>query len=385
MKNSRKFAVFLSLTLLLSLLTPMLSHLTGTNESVQAATLKLNKTSATMYLGDTLQLKVSGLKKGYTVTWSSKNKAVATVSSKGIVTALKPNKTTTITATVKYSYRYKYKNTYKTQVVTKKLTCAVDVVYPPLNRKLIVTEQLLGLGQKFELSVIDNLPYEDITYSAENPYIVSVGVKSGVVTALKLGSTKVYADVVSQDGTQSCRLVCDVEVIPQAQARGLNFYRKSVEEFKDFTLQVTNASSVDYVDYVSSDENIVSVAKTGDASTTVKGVNIGTACVTAYIKKEGNVIETKSCLVVVTDYDKDRSLFVMPVLQKGATTQARVNRLYELDKVTYESSDKKIVTIDKDSGLVTAKSDAGTATITATVTFPTGETKTLYTTVTCVP
>ena len=74
MKNSRKFAVFLVMTLMLSLLTPMLSHLTGTNELVQAATLRLNKKSASIISGKTLTLKVIGLKKGYTVTWSSQNK-----------------------------------------------------------------------------------------------------------------------------------------------------------------------------------------------------------------------------------------------------------------------------------------------------------------------
>ena len=125
MKNSRKFAVFLSLTLLLSLLTPMLSHLTGTNELVQAATFKINKTSATMYLGDTLQLKVSGLKTGDKVTWSSSNKEVASVSSKGVVTAKTPKDSAKITATVKYKYTYKYKvkkkYKYKTKTKTKKL------------------------------------------------------------------------------------------------------------------------------------------------------------------------------------------------------------------------------------------------------------------------
>lgn len=47
---------------------------------------KISKTKATLYVKNTLKLKVKGAKKK--VTWSSSNKKVVKVSSKGIVTAM---------------------------------------------------------------------------------------------------------------------------------------------------------------------------------------------------------------------------------------------------------------------------------------------------------
>ena len=64
---------------------------------VEAASVRLNKTSITMYTGQTSTLKVSGTSKK--VTWSTSNKKVATVSSKGVVSA-KSSGSATITARV---------------------------------------------------------------------------------------------------------------------------------------------------------------------------------------------------------------------------------------------------------------------------------------------
>ena len=78
--------------------------------TVEAATVKLNKKKATLYVGETLQLKLKGTKK--TVKWSSSNKKIATVSSKGKVKAEKKG-TATITAKVgnkKYTCKLTVKN-----------------------------------------------------------------------------------------------------------------------------------------------------------------------------------------------------------------------------------------------------------------------------------
>ena len=75
---------------------------------VQAASIKLNKTKATMTVKGSIALKVTGTTKK--VTWSSSNTKVATVTSSGTVNALKAGKAT-ITA----------------KVGTKKLTCKLTV------------------------------------------------------------------------------------------------------------------------------------------------------------------------------------------------------------------------------------------------------------------
>lgn len=88
MKLARK--VLLSLILVFSSFTvvpPVASPIV----EVQAATIKLNKKSVTLTKGKTTTLKVTGTKKK--VKWSSSNKKIATVSSKGKVTAKKAGTT----------------------------------------------------------------------------------------------------------------------------------------------------------------------------------------------------------------------------------------------------------------------------------------------------
>ena len=73
------------------------------------AAIRLNKSKATINIGETLQLKITGTNKK--TTWSSSKKTVATVTSKGKVTAKKTG-TTTITA----------------KTSDKKYTCKVTVM-----------------------------------------------------------------------------------------------------------------------------------------------------------------------------------------------------------------------------------------------------------------
>jgi hypothetical protein len=76
----------------------MVAVLVLTTPAAQAKnTVKLNKTKATLYVGDTVKLKLTGT--GRRVTWSSSKKSVATVSSTGKVKAKKVGKVT-ITAKV---------------------------------------------------------------------------------------------------------------------------------------------------------------------------------------------------------------------------------------------------------------------------------------------
>ena len=78
-----------------------------------AATVKLNKTKVTLTNGTTCQLKVKGTSKK--VKWSSSNKSVASVSSKGLVKAKKAG-TTKIKAAVKGGKTYTCKVTVKNNI-----------------------------------------------------------------------------------------------------------------------------------------------------------------------------------------------------------------------------------------------------------------------------
>lgn len=69
----------------------------GSNYANAATKVKINKKYATLSIGETVKLKITGTKKK--VTWKSSNKKIATVTSKGKVKGIKEGMTT-ITATV---------------------------------------------------------------------------------------------------------------------------------------------------------------------------------------------------------------------------------------------------------------------------------------------
>lgn len=93
----------------------LLATLAYTGVPAEAATVKLNKTKLTLYTGDSYTLKVKGTSSK--VKWSSNKKSIATVSSKGKVTAIKAGKVK-ITA----------------KAGTKKLRCTVTVKKRPLGK-----------------------------------------------------------------------------------------------------------------------------------------------------------------------------------------------------------------------------------------------------------
>lgn len=109
MRSIKKILVAICVCMAVLLVAPSTVPYSFGSVTAEAATVKLNKKKATLYVGDTLKLKVKGTKKK--VKWSSSKKSVAKVSSKGKVTAKKAGKAT-ITAKVGKK-KYKCKITVK--------------------------------------------------------------------------------------------------------------------------------------------------------------------------------------------------------------------------------------------------------------------------------
>lgn len=129
LKKAKKLISAICLGLAITTVAPTIApNLTDTMTVEAASKVKLNKTKATVYVGKSTQLKVTGTKKK--VTWKSSNKKIATVTSKGKVTAKKGGKAT-ITAKVagkKYTCKITVKNTGKPDIEVKSLTNANSIV-----------------------------------------------------------------------------------------------------------------------------------------------------------------------------------------------------------------------------------------------------------------
>ena len=130
--NIRKLWIALALALALCLAAPAAlpaPFLPGTNARAATA-VKLNKTRATLYVGQALPLKLTGARG--TVKWKSSKPAVAAVSAKGKVTAKKAG-SATVTATCG-------KKTYKCRLTVKKgLTASVKKAEIKVGKSKAIT------------------------------------------------------------------------------------------------------------------------------------------------------------------------------------------------------------------------------------------------------
>lgn len=155
---------------------------------VEAATIKLSQTSAVMYPTETLQLKVQGTKK--TVTWSTSKKSVATVSSKGKISAKTPG-SAVISAKVG-GKSYKCKLTVRKQ--------ALCTTWDNCEREQI----LLNVGNSYELKLRGT--QAKVTWKSSNKKVASV--TNGKVKAVGEGECAITAT----DTKSKKKYICNVQV-----------------------------------------------------------------------------------------------------------------------------------------------------------------------------
>lgn len=130
----------------------------------QAASVKINKTKAVIYVGSRETLKIKGTSKQ--ASWKSSDKSIASVSSKGVVTAKKAG-TATITAKVE-------KKSYKCKVTVKK---------PYLNK----TKLSLNKGKTYQLKITGT---KANSWKSSDTKVASVS-GSGKIKAKKAGTATI--------------------------------------------------------------------------------------------------------------------------------------------------------------------------------------------------
>ena len=268
-----------------------------------------------------------------TVTWSSSNDQVASVSG-GTVTAIKAG-TATITATAG----------------GKKGTCTVTVaakVFPVTGVKLDITSKELTEGESITLKATvepDNATDKSVTWSSSANDVASVD-QNGKVTALKAGTATIT--VTTKDGGKkaTCAITVKLKVIP---VTGVTLDASAMEVDEGFSFMLTATVNPDNatdksVTWSSSDAAVATVSQTGE----VTGVKKGTATITVTTNDGG---KTATCTVTViarvASVSLDKDALELAEGESSTLTATIAPDNANEKSVTWSSSDEAVAKVDQ--------------------------------------
>jgi uncharacterized protein YjdB len=285
-KNGRKS--YLAMVLFLSLLCMCFSFSAEASASNKITKIKLSKTSVTLQMGKTVNLKATitpSTAGNKSLTWSSSNKKVATVTSAGKVKAVGKGKAT-ITAKAKDGSK-------KAASCIVTVTAGGNVTKVQLNQASATLTKGNTLQLKATVSP-SNASNKNVTWSSSNKNVATVDAK-GKVTAKGNGTATITAK--AADGSKksaSCKVTVNVK------ASGVELDQTSVTLKKGKTRQLkatvspSNASNKN-VTWSSSNQKIAVVDSNGKV--TAKGKGIATIVATA---ADGSK-KSASCKFTVTE------------------------------------------------------------------------------------
>lgn len=238
-----------------------------------------------------------------------------------------------------------------------------------VGEKVSAGKNTLSVNESTTVSVTDanGTAVPNVTLSSDHDDIVSI---SGMtITAQKVGTAVITATVTEDGETQT---LGSVQITVQSGVSAITA-DTSVEIDVDslatasLSVKLTGAASGDVLAVRSSDESVVTVPASVDAST-------GSCSVTLTAVKTGTATVTLSCstataqVAVTVKATKDHTVTFekQKLTVKKGETAVNTAKATDGDKLTYASSSTAVATVDASTGLVTGVA-AGTATITATV------------------
>ena len=224
-----------------------LEHLKAAEAPLVKVTVTLDKTSATVYTGKTVTLKAASNDTAKTVTYTTSNKAVATVSSTGVVKGVKAG-TAVITA----------------NCGNATATCKVTVKAPSVKfaKKSAVVYKGKTATVKATLAGVSS-----VTYKSSNTKIATVNSKTGTVKGIKAGTVTITATSGKLKATYKLTVKNPTFTLTKSSA--------TIAKGKTTTIR-SKATPVSTVTYTSSNKKVATVTGKG----VVKGISKGKATIT---------------------------------------------------------------------------------------------------------
>ncbi len=316
----------------------VIQPVTGVTLNKTASYLNLN---ATMTLVPTISPANASIK---SVTWSSSDPSIATVSSSGVVTGLKKG-TVTITC--------------KTTNGSKTATCKIAVVKRVTGVSLNKEEAILYFGRALTLNStvypID-ASVQDVVYTSNDTNIATVSA-TGVVTPVNTGTTYIVAT--TKDG--GYKAYCRVSVGKAPESIKLAVTSATMVAGKSGTLKYaiypTDARNR-VATFVSSNPDVAKVNSAG----VITAVSRGTAEITASTENGIKAVCKITVVQPVTSVDISSTAAEVYTGEKIKLSARIFPENANNTAVTWESSDTRIATVAADGTVSGVK--AGTATIT---------------------
>ena len=215
--------------------------------TVKTSTIKFAASAASVYTGKTVTVKATATPSA-TVTYTTSNKAIATVSSTGVVKGIKAG-TVTITATTSTGLKTTCKVTVKAPSV--KFAKSSAVVYT--GKTATVKATLAGVSS--------------VTYKSSNTKIATVNSKTGTVKGIKAGTVTITATSGKLKATYKLTVKNPTFTLTKSSA--------TIAKGKTTTIR-SKATPVSTVTYTSSNKKVATVTGTG----VVKGISQGKATIT---------------------------------------------------------------------------------------------------------
>lgn len=321
--------------------------------------IELNKTTASLWVGETDTLKVTYIPEDSDqgdISWESSNKDVVTVKD-GKITAVSKG-TADITATASKS--------------GKTATCKVTVKQPYTGMTLSDDSITLDKSKIAELKVttIPEQADEDatITFESLDESVATVD-KNGIITGVNSGTTQIKVTMTTSSTKKTYEDFCDITV--NAHIEGIDITNGDLTLYKDQTealnVEFRPAEFVDSkaLEWTSSDEDVAIVTQDDKGNTIVKAIAPGTAEITA--KTVNGLTDTIMVTVPTVEIETLTLNKNKTSIEKGETEELTATILPENTTedttITWSSSDNSIATVDK-NGLITAVTP-GTVKITA--------------------